>query len=126
MIINSSIFSFFFSLTGHSWGSIPQIATGSDSNRPKTKGGETIKAIDKDIRTFEEIIDALHKKQFIGALNLCKLNADIYYKPKGVIANQLKHNIRLDMCDGTQYGLMYAQHMLSDCKFIKKLQKKGD
>ena len=102
-------------------GSIPSKAIRSDSNRLETKGGDTInkkKEIRKDISNLEKVASAISRKDYVSAYRHCKLVADVYYKPVDVIESQLRHNIDVDVDNGTNYAQMYAIHLKHDSQFV--------
>lgn len=70
--------------------------------------------IQSDIGILEQVIDALEQKLYHKALNICVLRANVYYKSHKIIEYQLKHNIKIDMVNGSQYALEYARHLLYD------------
>lgn len=77
--------------------------------------------IQTDIGVLEQIIDALEQKLYHKALNICVLRANVYYKQRSIIQSQLKHNIKIDMVNGTRYAVDYARHLLSDLEWEEKL-----
>ena len=121
--INSSFFFIFFVFLGVNLGSIPNKTIQSDPNRLKTKGGEKLskkEQIKRDISNLEKVASAIGRKNYLKAYKSCKLNADVYYKPVDIIQSQLRHNIDVDVDNGTNYAQMYAIHLKHDAEFVLK------
>ena len=74
--------------------------------------------IKKDIKNLEKVAEAIESKNYAKAYKYCRLSADIYYKPVGVIQNQLHHNITYDAENVTDFAKQYALHLIVDAKFV--------
>lgn len=76
------------------------------------------KLIKKDIKNLEKVAEAIESKNYAKAYKHCRLSADIYYKPVGVIQNQLHHNITYDAENITDFARQYALHLKVDAEFV--------
>ena len=74
--------------------------------------------IKKDVCNLEAVASAIANRHYVKAYKHCRLTADVYYKPVGIIQSQLHHNITYDAENNTDFARQYALHLLADAKFV--------
>ena len=80
--------------------------------------------IKRDLANLNLIVTCYGDNNLVASLQYCELNADCYYKETITIERQLRNLIFADMKNGSERGLKYAKHLISDLEFVLKQKKR--